>query len=396
MCKRADDLHHIGDVKAYYKGDRINLPKLPEAPSELASNKIERLSEWLDKTVHEDLVHVVASELKGATKLELHGKTAIGSELDKKIQKVVVQKAQEVSKEFPKAFGSTQRAKNTAMTDIATNVSRGILRELRAEIRGQEARIDRVIAAKVAKAIQATSTPDDELFVSSALSSYTGAEDELKMYQDMTRKSLSLSKIDSIHHVYRAQPVACNTCPKSRQAATEQKEDQDSEYYANYYYGRDVYDRYNAFAGRAVFMDPSPKTVIKEEEPLPEPSLRGARLRKKLYQQQMQVEERIPALGSKTQPRVTKSSLGPKTAVNSPLPPLGPKSSSSFPRVPPAVPIEHDMPEFVPLKEKATFVPFKAADERKPAFVKIAQTPVAEELLPNFDDMLKKVEAKNK
>jgi hypothetical protein len=126
LCKTADDLHHIGEVKAYYKGERLNLPGgLPVVPSELASDKIERLSEWLEKVVHEDVAHMIADQLKGSSKLELQAKIASDSALDLSIRQAVASKANALAVDFPKAFGSNQRAKQTKLEDMASNISKG-------------------------------------------------------------------------------------------------------------------------------------------------------------------------------------------------------------------------------------------------------------------------------
>jgi hypothetical protein len=125
LCKNADDLHHVGEVKAFYKGERLNLPELPRVPAELASDKIERLSDWLEKVVHEDVAHLIADNLKGAAKLELQARIATDSALDVAIRKAVTSKANALAPDFPKSFGSNQRAKQTKLEDIASNISRG-------------------------------------------------------------------------------------------------------------------------------------------------------------------------------------------------------------------------------------------------------------------------------
>jgi hypothetical protein len=161
------------------------------------------------------------------------------------------------------------------------------------------------------------------LFVSTALGGYV-EEDEYAMYRDMARRAVSDAKIDSIHYVYRAQPIACGPCDKKKKS--KQKEDAygDDDYYKDYYYGRPVYDAYNVFSGRAAYMEDTGNSssgsasASSRDVSLPlrgneylgsvskEVSLRGARLRKKLYQQQ--VKAALPA---------------PKNATA--MPPLGPK-----------------------------------------------------------------------
>lgn len=118
-------MHHVGEVKAFYKGERLDLPELPRVPAELASDKIERLSDWLEKVVHEDVAHIIADNLKGAAKLELQARIATDSALDVAIRKAVTSKANALAPDFPKSFGSNQRAKQTKLEDIASNISRG-------------------------------------------------------------------------------------------------------------------------------------------------------------------------------------------------------------------------------------------------------------------------------
>jgi hypothetical protein len=353
-CRAADDLHHIGEVQAFYQGERLDLAELPAVPSELASNKIARLSDWLEKVVHEDVAHTIAGELKGATKLELNARIATGSELDKKIQASVMEKARTLASDFPKTFGSNQRAKQTSLAHIATNISKGIRGSLRKELKANEGRIDRVIAAKVAQSLKKNASEDDDLFVSTAIAGYAaGAEDEYAMYKDMARRAAADATIDTIHYVYRAQPIACKPCERGKK---ENDEDEDSSYYKDYYYGRDVYERYNVFSGRAAYMEeekekPNVRRSAADvgkmagvSPPSSSSNLRGARLRKKLYQEE--VQQRIDA----------------KSATP---PPLGQRKG-----VPPGIPIEDEMPEFVPIpkspasqgiSEKATFVPFASS-----------------------------------
>jgi hypothetical protein len=238
----------------------------------------------------------------------------------------------------------------------------------------------------VAQSLRARAGPgaseEDDLFVSTAISSYAGGEDEHAMYRDMARRAVADAKVDSIHYVYRAQPIACGPCgDKKKKTNKKEEEEDDAFYYKDYYYGREVYDAYNVFAGRAAYMEEdggSSSAANKPSSTVKEVSLRGARLRKKLHQQQ----------------------------VNSALPPLGPKRVG---KVPPAIPVttvDDRIPEFVPIKSrvpisqppsaaatKATFVPF----ERKPAFVKLEQQQQQIDApLPSFDEMLKRVTVKKK
>ena len=407
LCKNADDLHHVGEVKAFYKGERLNLPELPRVPAELASDKIERLSDWLEKVVHEDVAHLIADNLKGSAKLELQARIATDSALDVAIRKAVTSKASALAADFPKSFGSNQRAKQTKLEDIASNISRGIRGTLRRELKSQEGRIDRAIAAKVAQSLKARvgagASEEDDLFVSTALGGYVG-EDEYAMYRDMARRAVSDAKIDSIHYVYRAQPIACGSCGGGdKKKKSKQKEDaygDDDYYYKDYYYGRPVYDAYNVFSGRAAYMEDIPSSSSSAAAAVSkEVSLRGARLRKKLYQQQQQVKASLPAPKSAA------------AAAATPMPPLGPKKGLG--RAPPGIPIDAEMPEFVPIKSRvsvssqkvpsspqpkavatrATFVPF----ERQPAFVKIDNNKQSIDApLPSFDEMLKRVTSASK
>jgi hypothetical protein len=268
-----------------------------------------------------------------------------------------------------------------------------------------------------ARAGAAGASEEDDLFVSTALGGYVG-EDEYAMYRDMARRAVSDAKIDSIHYVYRAQPVACGPCgdKKNKKKKEKKEESGDDYYYKDYYYGRPVYDAYNVFSGRAAYMEDTGNSSSSGTEVFvgaehrrnvsdaaavsKEVSLRGARLRKKLYQQQQQVNAPLPA---------------PKSAAaTTPMPPLGPKKGVG--KAPPGIPIDTEMPEFVPIKSRvavsspsqkvsspippkagsarATFVPF----ERQPAFVKIdnKQPLPVDAPLPSFDEMLKRVTSASK
>jgi hypothetical protein len=63
--------------------------------------------------------------LKGAAKLELQARIATNSALDVAIRKAVMSQASALAADFPKSFGSNQRAKQTKLEDIASNISRG-------------------------------------------------------------------------------------------------------------------------------------------------------------------------------------------------------------------------------------------------------------------------------
>jgi hypothetical protein len=284
----ASELSSIGKVKAYCRGKRINMPTLPEPPKAMSNDKLRQLGKWFEDRIKGKLVDVITDTLKGSTKIELQTKTAHNSELEKCICDTI--KNQCIggdAREFLKTFGSNERAKNTPVDDMTTKMARTVLRQLRQVIKGAEPKIDRHLAAKAAHALQETGNEED-LFGNIGLEAAGKLEDERQLYQQLARKSLA-KHMEIINQIYRAAPITCHAKGKGKKKS---KKTDDDDYYREYYYGNDVYNRYQTFAGRAVYMEP----VAAAAEP--QASLRGARLRKKQYQEQIKevrVKSRIGA-----------------------------------------------------------------------------------------------------
>ena len=274
----ASRLECIGKIKAYARGKRINLSRLPAPPQHLSNNKMQTLCSWIDNDIHGPLVSTIANHLVGATsKLDLQPRTAVSSNLGKAIAKVITDNCiGGDATQFMLNFGSNGRAKNTPPADMAATCARVVLQRVRQNLRGAVTKIEKHLAAKANIAIQ-NSDDTEELFANVGTDATAKLEDERQMYEKIARKALA-NKMDIVNCVYRAVPINCGCKGKSKNtpAKDKKKKNSDDPYYADYYYGDKVYQRYQQFTGSTVFM---------------EPGLRGARLRKKQHQQARLAEQ---------------------------------------------------------------------------------------------------------
>lgn len=360
----AFELERVGKVKAFTRnGKRINMPVLPEPPHHMSNDKIEKLCNWFDTDIRNDIVCTIADELKDSSKTDLRIKTAENSELHKKLAAVINDKMADT---FLATYGSNERARATSNADAAHACAKTVLAQLRQRLRGAVNKIERHLAAKATLALgdNAEDLFGEDVNVAEHLT------DEREMYEKLARKALA-NKMDIINNVYRATPlIACNTCDKSKK---KNKKEGDKDYYREYYYGNDVYQRYQQFTGASVFM---------------EPGLRGARLRKKLANQVETERKRETSTLKRVEPRLVVEQKGVTPIAQASAPPPPPLK-----RVDPRQVDRNPFPGVEPIarrvERKHTFPgvePIVRAVERKP-FPGVE--PIAREQSP-----LKRVERK--
>jgi hypothetical protein len=319
--RNANELSSVGKIRIFDKttGKRIQTEPGPQVPGHMSNNKMHRISEWFEDKLRENAIHTIASELKGSTAtVDLQTRTQINSSLEKKLCDLLSSDLQG----HLKRHGSNERAKQSDATVVAQQMARTMMKSVRSELRGQMQRIKKHMAAKAVTAMSSNIAAADEeepLFDAAATQGIAvGLQNESQLYGKIARRAIIKSKMDLINHIYHASTVDCGCGDEKKK----NKKD-DDDYYADYYYGNDVYQKYQLYSGRAVHMeiqmdDPvSHATAVAAAaaESAPTSALRGARLRKKLHQQQEvaakfvpfekkhELDELVPIRNSMTQQR---------------------------------------------------------------------------------------------
>lgn len=276
--RSAHELSAVGKLRVFDKttGKRLQLEPgarvIPEVPGHMSNNKMHRISEWFDGKLREDAIHAVASELKGSSAaVDLQTRTQANSNLEKKLVDLLKPELQH----HLQRHGSNERAKKSDANAVAQQMARAMMKNVRTELRGNMQRIKKHMAAKAVTAM-GDSVEDEPLFDAAATQGVAaGLQNESQLYGKMARRAITKSKMDMINHVYRANSIDCG--------CGDNKKKDDDEYYENYYYGQDLYSKYQLYSGRAVHMEIDSGATAPVAQA---PQLRGARLRKKQYQEE--------------------------------------------------------------------------------------------------------------
>ena len=286
VIEEAEDLERIGPLRVKVRDRHVDLPKIPAVPRHVANDSFEHLVQWYEDDLEPTLVDAISNELQGSSSMmHLQERTTQQSPLANEIKTIVTMKSGGNMKSFLHDYGSNIRAKTTDPEHVLHNISTTVLRKLRHGIQGIRPTIEKHFSAKTHDAVRDLGDDEDDIVLVKIDSKHR--QDEDMMYSSLAKKVLSAYKMDILYNVYRASPDVTIGC-KSKNKEDNEDDDEENDYYRDFAYGQDVYDTYQKYTGAPVFMSVQKTAPPSTKSEKMFPNDRGARLRKKVHQQNVQ------------------------------------------------------------------------------------------------------------